>query len=314
MKFTFGTDPEFFLSKNDKIYSAIGIVKGTKDRRKKIGNCAFYYDNVLAECAIPPGKSKKETLDNIRDCLKKYANLVAPYKLETKASHVFAPDQLRHEAAREVGCSPESCAYLVEDLQPNEELFLKNNLRSAGGHIHLGSTLLKEGFNSIVSILLLDLFLGIPSIFIDHDPTTKKRKELYGQAGRWRYPEYGVEYRSVGNFWLSSPQLVDLVYDICQFVLNFIEDGRWKLLWHIDEDRLKSDEAWSDPDFHPNQCYRCIGYNAQDLRKSIDGVDLILGERFLDFIEKLLPNEIYSRIIKFSTLPQFDFYKEWELT
>jgi len=313
MKFSFGTDPEFMLTKNDIVYSAIPIVNGSKDKKKKSGKCAFFYDNVLAECSIPPAYSKEEAVANIGDCLRRYADLVKPYKIEARASHTYDASQLTHPAAREIGCSRECCVYDLEEIEPDEQMFLKTNLRSAGGHVHLGSDVLKEGFNTLSAIRLLDLFLGVASIFIDHDPTSKTRKKLYGQAGRFRTPEYGVEYRSIGNFWLSSPKLVELIYDVCEFVIKFLDEKRIDELWEIDEERLNSAEAWSDKKFHPKQCHKCKGYDVEALRKAVNTMDEKKGLVFLNLIQRYLPNEIFSRIEEFKNNKPFDLYKEWRL-
>jgi hypothetical protein len=318
MRFSFGTDPEFMLAKNGKIYSAIGIVKGTKERRKKIGKHEFYYDNVLAETAVAPGDTKAEAVSNIKDCLKTYAELTAPYKLEARASHVFTPDQLKHKDAFKIGCDPEACAYSSSWVEVDEETFQKTALRSAGGHIHLGNPILLDHpilkeYSGNVAVRLLDLFLGIPSIFLDHDPTTKARKQLYGQAGRWRMPKYGIEYRSVGNFWLSSPQLVELTYDICDFVLECLADDRWKNFWDVDVDQLEDREAWSKADYHPSKCYTST-YNCSKLRKAVDTVDVKGAKEFLPLIQKHWPAELYAEFTKLAGAKQFDLYKEWGLT
>jgi len=320
MNFSFGTDPEFMLSKDGKIVSAIGIIKGTKDRRKKVGDYAFYYDNVLGECCVPPANSRDEAVANIGGCLAAFAELVAPCKLVVQASHTYDADQLRDPDALLIGCSRENCVYTLQEIQPDEQMFLKTNLRSAGGHIHLGSKLLLEGFNSLTAVRLLDLFVGIPSLFLDFDRTSKKRKELYGKAGRFRTPKYGVEYRSIGNFWLSSPKFVELIYDLCEFTLQFMEDGKHHSFWKIDEEKLNSVEAWADPKFHPSQCHTCIGYDVKALRKVLDkGEPTSQAKEFCTGIVKQhLPSELWKCLegaIEDVHLYEetIDFYKEWNI-
>ncbi|RDJ35512.1 MAG: hypothetical protein DWQ19_11895 [Crenarchaeota archaeon] len=312
MKFSLGTDPEFMLSKNGKIYSAIGVVKGTKNCRKKLGKHSVYYDNVLAECAVRPGKSKEDFITNLQDCIQQYAEHVHPYRLLPKAAHYFSQSQLQHPHAMKIGCMPEMCAYQMEKIIPDETLLENTRLRTAGGHVHVGSTILRDN-NCFVSIFLLDLFLGLPSIYIDGDTTTKTRKKLYGQTGRHRIPPYGVEYRTLGNFWLASPERAEFVYDTCEFVLKFIKEGRWKELWQIDEKRLDSYEAWTEPDFHPSQCYKCVGYDVDKLRKIVDASNTSKGQEFLNYIKNFLPSELYSKIFKLSKNRPKDLYEEWKI-
>lgn len=313
MKFSFGTDPEFMLSKDGKIYSAIGIVKGSKEQRKKIGKHAIYYDNVMAECAVAPAKTKEEALANIQDCLQRYAQAVTPYRLETLAAHYFPPDQLRHPEAMKISCDPETCVYEQNEIAGDKDLLKGTNLRTAGGHVHLGSKLLKEGENDSITILLLDLFLGLPSLFLDKDPSTKIRKELYGKAGRFREPPHGVEYRTIGNYWLSSPKLTSFVYDVCEFTLEFVEDRKWETLWEVDEERLEADDRWCDPDFHPANHYRCIGYDVKKLRNAIDTSDLKKAAPFVDQIKTLMPTKLYNQFESLNKMKQCNPYEEWKL-
>lgn len=72
-------------------------------------------------------------------------------------------------------------------------------------HIHIGYDNPDEETNLAI-IKTLDLFLGIPSIILDKDT---KRRELYGKAGCFRHKKYGVEYRTLSSFWLSSPVLIE---------------------------------------------------------------------------------------------------------
>lgn len=313
MNFTFGTDPEFVLFLNEKAYSAIPIIKNSKDRRKKIDEYYYFYDNVLVECNIPVSRSKEEAISNIGNCLKKLACLVRPFKFKSQAACVFDKDQLTHEEAFKINCSEELCVYSMQQVEIDEEVFSKTDLRSAGGHIHLGQKMLHNGHNLYAAVRLLDLFLGIPSLFIDHDLTSMRRRELYGKAGRYRKPKYGIEYRSVGNFWLSSPKLVDLIYDICEFTLQFIADGRHNDLWKIDVEKLQNKESWMDPSFHPSQCHVCIGYDVNKLRFAIDNWDLNEGKFFMEFIKQYIPSSILSKIDDASVRTKIDEYKEWNI-
>jgi hypothetical protein len=38
------------------------------------------------------------------------------------------------------------------------------------------------------------------------------RKELYGKAGAYRGKEYGVEYRSLSNYWVFDPKLTKWIW------------------------------------------------------------------------------------------------------
>ena len=314
MQFTFGSDPEFMLHNEGKYRSAIDVVPGDKENRHKVGPHEFYYDNVMAECAIKPGKSKRGTIQNMHNCFKKYAALVSPHKLVVQAAQKYPICELAHPKAQEIGCDTEYCVYALTDVKPPEEEFATNSLRTAGGHIHLGAEFLQnDEYACYFAIRMLDLFLGIPSVFIDKDKTTRSRKALYGNAGRFRLPAHGIEYRALSNFWLSSPKLVELVYDICAFTLRFVQKEKHLDFWDVDKDRLDSDDAWAEEDFSPADCYTCHGYDVAQLRFAIDNSNKQKAKKFMKIVSKTLPRSLHRRIEQAMTYPMFDFYKEWKL-
>jgi len=304
MEFTFGSDPEFLLMKGGKYYSAIGIVQGNRQYRLDKGGHQFYYDNVLAECAIKPGKNRQEVVNNIRDCLKIYAKMVKPYTLHVQASQEYPESQLRAKEAREVGCLEEWDAYTLQVIEPPKEAVKKTNFRTAGGHIHLGGAgVLQNSWEKPFIVYMLDLFLGIPSVFLDSDTTGKDRRTMYGLAGSHRDKDYGLEYRPLTAFWLESPARVELVWDICDFVLAFVSKGGHKRFWELDEELLGEDD--------PSVAYRCFGYDKTALQKAINECDKNIAEKFMLVVEQYLPSRLMNRIHDDQTTE--GLYKEWAL-
>jgi nucleoside-diphosphate-sugar epimerase len=55
----------------------------------------------------------------------------------------------------------------------------------------------------------LNLDRIIPSVLMDEG---ELRKQLYGKAGALRYKEYGVEYRTLSNFWIFKEELIRWVW------------------------------------------------------------------------------------------------------
>lgn len=307
MNFTFGSDPEFFLSNSGKLVSAIEIINGDVDHRISISGHEFYYDNVLAECAIKPGANKKETLQNIRECLKIYANMVRPNRLETIASHTFSKEELDHPAARKVGCAPDMCAYEVAQVKPPRNAIKKSGFRSSGGHIHLGSDiLLTDGPEPYFLVYMLDLFVAGPSLKIDKDPTSPARRTLYGQAGRFRSKEYGLEYRTLSSFWLKSPRLVKLVYDLCNLSLEIIASGKINELWKFDLDTFFESEQLKD-------AFTCHGYDAVALKKGIDAGNSSAIEQHIQLAKNLMPSQLKEELEELEQMNCGDLYSEWGL-
>ena len=302
MTFSFGSDPEFMLEQNGKIRSAIGVLKGDKDHPTKINDFGFYYDNVLAECTIPPTYTNDDTLSTFRNCIRNLHDIVNPLKPIIKASHKYDKSEFWHEDAYKVYCVAENCCYSMKEIDQDETIFNKTDLRSAGGHIHIGHPELKKKWNGWIAGRLMDLFLGIPSVFLDDDPASRTRKEIYGKAGRIRFTDYGIEYRSLSNFWLRSPKLVSFVFKASQKVVLLIESGDWINFWNIDEEKLANRDNWKNKSFDPANCHYAI-YDTDRLRKAINESNKEIAFEYTHLLPKDLYNEMKSlEGIKFNSL------------
>lgn len=269
---SFGSDPEFMILDQDKLVSAIDVVgHDVTDRIKNQGH-EFYYDNVLAECAIKPSYSRDEALNNIGEAIKIYSDLVKPYRIEAIASADYPSEALNNIIAKTAGCATETCAYLMREMAGSESaanLIRTGTLRTGGGHIHLGHEILSSGGpEAVFCIYAMDLFLGLPSLIMDKDPTSKRRRLIYGKAGRYRTKPYGVEYRTLGNFWLSSPKLVELIYDISAKVVDIIQDQD---LWEFDLDKYyELDSAGKDV----GPAFQFKPFDKFKIKEIIDGKEL----------------------------------------
>lgn len=226
MKFKLGADPEVFLydtSKNE-IVSVEGMIKtedgkGTKNFPLIVeGGFSLQEDNVLAEFNIPPAKTQSEWVSHLNFALDAL-NVVIPddivYKIQASAE--LKDKYLQTEQAMTIGCESDYNAWTLDE---NEREFT-SNLRVAGGHIHVGFEDKKLIFDEefiINRIKAMDLFLGVPSLFLDED---SKRREVYGNAGSFRYKSYGFEYRTLSNFWLRSEELMRWAWEQTETALNF---------------------------------------------------------------------------------------------
>jgi hypothetical protein len=306
---TYGSDPEFMLLLNGKYVSAIPRVPGTAQERFDKNGHSFYWDNVLAECAIKPGSGHDEAIENFRSCFKTYAEIVSPCKLVPQASFDYSDDELADERSRIAGCARDYCVYTGKAKKPPCNIIEKTNLRTGGGHIHLGAngeSVLKETtWESWIVVYMLDLFVGIPSLFMDTDPTSPRRRIMYGQSGRYRPKSYGMEYRSLGNFWLASPTTVKLIFEMCDFAVKFVEDKRWETLWSFNEELY-----WTTTQLH--KAYKCHGYDVKLLRNTLDKSDKETAKRFMSIIKSNYPAPLWSKFCK-AMHKKYDFYKEWDI-
>lgn len=305
MDFTFGSDPEFMLGRMGKLQSAIGVLP-PKERAVSKDGSSFYHDNVLAEIAVKPGSSKDEVLSNTEAAIRHLAKLVAPCSVMPVASAKYPQSQLTDKAARTAGCKPEWDVYSLRCNMPPEKAMETGTHRTAGGHIHIGADGLDNPIAAFDVIRMMDLFIGVPSVFMDKDETSKDRRKLYGHAGSHRATDYGFEYRSLGNFWLSSPELVYLVYDLTAFVLEFVADGQQKRFWSLNEMLLDGDD--------PSKAYSCTGYDIKLLQKAINSCDKKIAEKFMIFISNFLPDGLYDRIDQVANSTASDIYECWGIS
>lgn len=312
MSHTFGLDPEFMLTHHDGLKSAIGVLP-KKDHAVLKNGHGYYFDNVLAEIAVKPAKSKDEALGNIREALTGLSRIIKPAKFVIRASANYPKKELNCPDARIAGCNPEWDVYTLQCVfPPDEDVDLldgyyqfKGPFRSAGGHIHLGAESLHDPAEVFNVVRMMDLFLGVPSIFLDTDETSKDRRRIYGHAGSHRIPDYGLEYRALGNFWLSSPELVALMYDLSAFVLDFVGNKGHERFWSVNEDLLDEDD--------PSVAYSCFGYDLKSLLKCINNCDRKQADKFMIFVNNFLPTRLLKEVQRLQGQPLKDPYEAWDL-
>lgn len=303
--FTWGSDPEFMLVHKGQYKSAIGVLP-PKEKAIEEDGYKFYYDNVLAEAQMVPARTKQEAVENVRRCLTTLADLVAPYQLVLQSAQNYPKPELKHKDARVAGCKPEWCVYQLIAILPPQDVIEKTAFRTAGGHVHLGgSGPLQDGFEILNVVRMMDLFLGVPAVLLDKDKTAKDRRRIYGHAGSHRVPPYGVEYRPLSNFWLASPKLVEMVYDLSGFILDFVAEGNYKKFWSVNEDLLDDDD--------PSAAYTCFGYDLKSLINCINSCDRKQAEKFMIFVNNYLPDRLVKNLESLIRAEPGNVYENWGL-
>jgi hypothetical protein len=208
--FKFGADPELFvMDPKGRYVSAAGLIPGTKDAPHKIDGGAVQVDGMAAEFNIDPATDFATFNRNIERVMKELEGFLPKgHTLSAVPAVVFdkeifddAPDD-----AKELGCMPDFNAW-TGAMNPPPKSQDDPYLRTASGHLHIGWT---EGadINELQHIMncrdlvkQFDWYLGGWSLKMDSDPT---RRKLYGRAGACRFKDYGVEYRVLSNFWITS--------------------------------------------------------------------------------------------------------------
>lgn len=221
MKFLIGADPEFFIKKKYGGYaSAVGLIGGSKWEPKKIDEDghAILEDNVAVEFNIKPASSFDEFRSSIHKVLDHIRGILPGYEFSKESAVSFPQEELMTPEAQMFGCEPDFDAW--RECVNEKPCADDKNLRSAGGHIHVGSDLAIN--NPIAVIRAMDLFLGVPSTQLDAGTL---RRELYGKAGCFRAKSYGAEYRTLSNFWIFDDSLIQWAFDGTQRALEFVEKG-----------------------------------------------------------------------------------------
>jgi len=221
MKFTIGCDPELFIKDKYGHYkSAVDLIGGSKWAPLKLDEDghAILEDNVALEFNIAPAANVVAFKNSIHKVLDHFRKILPDYVLDNTSAVSFPEEELNTPQAQEFGCEPDFNAWTKQtNPKPNAA---DQNLRSCGGHIHVGADIAQK--MPIEVIKAMDLFLGVPSIRLDNGVL---RRELYGKAGCFRKKDYGVEYRTLSNFWIFDNDLIEWAYNGTQRALNFIEGG-----------------------------------------------------------------------------------------
>lgn len=291
---TVGSDPEMLVRdrQTKQIVSAIPLVPEGKEVPRDLGDgFKVLHDNVLLEFNIPPCMSQKDFVDNLREGFKRISAVIGnKYELVAQASHTYEAKFCKHFDATLFGCQPEYCAWERRICKPPS---CTNTFRSAGAHIHIGRTDFKEADTDFLMrapskmevIKMMDIHVGLVLTLIDQDPTSHARKQLYGKAGRHRPTPYGVEWRTASNFWLRSPELARLIYDLTEFTVHKTIEGGFE------------------------QIIEALG--AENVQAAINNNQRDLARQLLNKVE--FPDTFQARIAEFEKPREFDFCKEWGL-
>lgn len=203
-----GSDPEVFLQDvNGNPVSAIGYINADKWNPMQIPDMPDGYtlqeDNVSLEYGIPPASSADEFVEHINKVMAKSLEYLPNLSFSKLSCIVFPEEQMKHPMAHIFGCEPDFNAWTKEmnaKPQPPHPF-----MRSAGGHVHV-----ETKRDPIEVVRAMDLFLGVPSVLMDEG---EDRKKLYGKGGAHRVKSYGVEYRTLSNFWIFQEKYIRWVWN-----------------------------------------------------------------------------------------------------
>ena len=232
MPLLIGADPELFVSVDGAMVSAAGLVPGTKDNPHPVTGGAIQVDGMALEFNITPAATSDEFVSRITKVLNTLKQQLPPtHQVEIISSTTFSPAVYKAAppSARRLGCDPDFDAYT---LRPNPRPRPPTqSFRTAAGHLHLGwinpgEPLPDLHFEDCAALAkALDVFVGIPSYLVE-DEAAHARRRLYGKAGAFRPKPYGMEYRTLSNFWLKDPAHMNWVFFQAHKAFNLLLSGR----------------------------------------------------------------------------------------
>lgn len=213
-KILVGCDPEVFVKQGGIFKSAFGLIQGDKANPYKVPRGAVQVDGMALEFNIDPASTEEEFCINVQDVFNTMKLMVPDYEVVAVPVADFPFEYLATQpaAALELGCEPDYNAWQSKE---NKRPDGNRPMRTASGHVHIGWTngenpLSRDHIDSCEQVVKqLDFYLGLPSLVYDADT---RRRSMYGKAGAYRPKSYGVEYRTLSNVWLNSPELIKWVF------------------------------------------------------------------------------------------------------
>lgn len=225
-KVLIGADPEAFVRRGPTtIHHCIGILGGDKNSPRKVLDGAVQEDNVLFEFNVDASEYCDTFAQRIQAVMYQGEEILGDAGLRLVprvSSHIYDHMQGFPEKAFEFGCTPDYNGLTGEENpRPTAENLM---LRTAGGHVHIGWSHLGEVSKELQSkvIIACDYLLGLQSLL--EDPDTRRR-ELYGKAGACRYKEYGVEYRTLSNYWIWDKAHIMAIHKRAQLACGVAHDA-----------------------------------------------------------------------------------------
>lgn len=208
MSVSLGADVEVIIGEGDTPKSIVGIIGGSKHNPLPVRFGNLQEDNVMAEFAIDPVFTLEDWIHSLNHVYHALLERINPHNPLPIPSCNFPDSELQTPQAQEFGCDPDLDVYTLDVVQMSPDQF--QNLRTCGGHVHVGGISDIGNDNTVKLIRLLDIYLGVPSVLLDKD---NNRRRFYGQAGRFRVKPYGIEYRTLSNFWIQNDVLKEWVYN-----------------------------------------------------------------------------------------------------
>lgn len=258
----FGSDPEFFiLDAGGKSIPAHKRLPGKNAplqvaaRGQRKGAFSFFRDGYALEVNVPPADTVQEltwSMQAALDCVRTFV-LSGGERLTTLPGIPVSWGEMKGapEDVMSVGCDPSEDAYTGDKKYPTLDPATAKE-RFSGGHMHF-STPKKggEGWalrkNIPRAVKMLDLFVGLPLTFFFPSKEGFHRRLFYGQAGEFRFQDYGsehgLEYRVPSPEVWGHPAVASFAFETAAEVLRR-GPSLWKNWDSAIEDDLRGAINW----------------------------------------------------------------------
>jgi hypothetical protein len=220
---TIGTDPECFIFEGEIMMPAFNLLPNSKDNPQSLpGNRAVLADNAMLEFCTAPVSTKKDWLKEVEIATRLASSVLLPNQVIkfVEQAQLSAFD-LSNPQALEFGCSPDLCVY--NDKHESYNSLFETAVRTCGGHLHIGYDKDGKVHDRELLVQLLDIVALLPRVAAG--TTESVRYKYYGQPGMYRAKSYGIEYRSLSNFWLGSKGLVSWAYEAVEKAFELLNRG-----------------------------------------------------------------------------------------
>lgn len=230
--YNIGSDPEIVIVRQATglpVSAIEAMPDATKKTPRKIGKFEIFADNANLEMNLPPSATREQFIQTMRQALASAkGQLGSAYRLEAPASLHYPAATLDNDYCKLFGCEPDYNAWTLEINEIDAGSAAENTFRTCGGHLHVSPRgkyqFLLDDYGRVDTIKAMDVVLGVASVFLDNDPASIVRRNLYGAPGAHRPKDYGVEYRTLSNFWLRHPELTGWAYDMTGVALRMVEE------------------------------------------------------------------------------------------
>ncbi len=234
---TFGYDSELFAIRDGIVIPAalaLGKQHSTDPTVWRSDTGTYYPDGAAIETQSPPAEHEDVLTENLFRTLPQIAEHVA--YVDPKTRLTLAPrgtvrmgdvqqldETWGNDASLQIlGCREDFNVWDIVTERPHPTTI---DWRTIGHHFHAGLPLYLDEIAVYNYVSAYDLVLGITSVF-DTSQLARLRRMLYGKAGTYRLPEYGIEYRTMpSSVVLYSQELFQLQARMFRLINEFITDA-----------------------------------------------------------------------------------------